>query len=114
MCKQLSFLITGDLIPHHQQIFRSNVFFSGVNIPEPDTMVAARKGVVGKEEACVLGQHLVFVLIGTIGQTLSGCVSSCATSDEGRSRLCVNVLSQLQTCSKRVTPRHFWVSSHAW
>ncbi|PWA22365.1 hypothetical protein CCH79_00018232, partial [Gambusia affinis] len=28
----------GDLIPHHQQIFRSNVFFSGVNIPEPDTM----------------------------------------------------------------------------
>uniref|UniRef100_A0A3B3XQE0 Protein kinase domain-containing protein n=1 Tax=Poecilia mexicana TaxID=48701 RepID=A0A3B3XQE0_9TELE len=29
----------GDLIPHHQQIFRSNVFFSGVSIPEPDTMV---------------------------------------------------------------------------
>ncbi|XP_008424755.1 cyclin-dependent kinase-like 1 isoform X2 [Poecilia reticulata] len=28
----------GDLIPHHQQIFRSNVFFSGVSIPEPDTM----------------------------------------------------------------------------
>ncbi|XP_027900468.1 cyclin-dependent kinase-like 1 isoform X3 [Xiphophorus couchianus] len=27
----------GDLIPHHQQIFRSNVFFSGVSIPEPDT-----------------------------------------------------------------------------
>uniref|UniRef100_A0A3B5PXP3 Cyclin-dependent kinase-like 1 n=1 Tax=Xiphophorus maculatus TaxID=8083 RepID=A0A3B5PXP3_XIPMA len=29
----------GDLIPHHQQIFRSNVFFSGVSIPEPDTTV---------------------------------------------------------------------------
>ncbi|MED6242430.1 Cyclin-dependent kinase-like 1 [Ataeniobius toweri] len=28
----------GDLIPHHQQIFHSNVFFSGVSIPEPDTM----------------------------------------------------------------------------
>uniref|UniRef100_A0A3Q4MYD7 Cyclin-dependent kinase-like 1-like n=1 Tax=Neolamprologus brichardi TaxID=32507 RepID=A0A3Q4MYD7_NEOBR len=28
----------GDLIPHHQQVFRSNVFFSGVSIPEPDTM----------------------------------------------------------------------------
>ena len=29
----------GDLIPRHQQVFRSNVFFSGVSIPEPDTMV---------------------------------------------------------------------------
>ncbi|KAI3354021.1 hypothetical protein L3Q82_018581 [Scortum barcoo] len=27
----------GDLIPRHQQVFRSNVFFSGVSIPEPDT-----------------------------------------------------------------------------
>ncbi|KAG7264174.1 hypothetical protein CRUP_010699 [Coryphaenoides rupestris] len=27
-----------DLIPRHQQVFRSNVFFSGVSIPEPDTM----------------------------------------------------------------------------
>uniref|UniRef100_W5N9Z4 Protein kinase domain-containing protein n=1 Tax=Lepisosteus oculatus TaxID=7918 RepID=W5N9Z4_LEPOC len=26
-----------DLIPRHQQVFRSNVFFSGVSIPEPDT-----------------------------------------------------------------------------
>lgn len=33
------FLISGDLIPRHQQVFRSNVFFSGVSIPEPDTMV---------------------------------------------------------------------------
>lgn len=41
----------GDLIPHHQQIFRSNVFFSGVNIPEPDTMVPVRKDV--GEELCV-------------------------------------------------------------
>ncbi|KAK1790124.1 hypothetical protein P4O66_013954 [Electrophorus voltai] len=28
----------GDLTPRHQQVFRSNVFFSGVSIPEPDTM----------------------------------------------------------------------------
>ncbi|KAJ8256706.1 hypothetical protein COCON_G00188580 [Conger conger] len=27
----------GDLIPRHQQVFRSNVFFNGVSIPEPDT-----------------------------------------------------------------------------
>ncbi|MBN3273033.1 CDKL1 protein, partial [Polyodon spathula] len=27
----------GDLIPRHQQVFRSNLFFSGVSIPEPDT-----------------------------------------------------------------------------
>lgn len=76
-------------------------------------MVAARKGVVG-QEACVSGQHLGFFLIGTTGETLSGCVSSCATSDEGQFRLRVNVLDKLQTCSKRVTPRHFCVSSRAW
>lgn len=34
----ISFLMSGDLIPRHQQVFRSNVFFSGVSIPEPDTM----------------------------------------------------------------------------
>lgn len=33
------FLTSGDLIPRHQQVFRSNVFFSGVSIPEPDTTV---------------------------------------------------------------------------
>nr|XP_020461232.1 cyclin-dependent kinase-like 1 isoform X1 [Monopterus albus]XP_020461233.1 cyclin-dependent kinase-like 1 isoform X1 [Monopterus albus]XP_020461234.1 cyclin-dependent kinase-like 1 isoform X1 [Monopterus albus] len=26
----------GDLIPRHRQVFRSNLFFSGVSIPEPD------------------------------------------------------------------------------
>lgn len=35
----ISFLMSGDLIPRHQQVFRSNVFFSGVSIPEPDTTV---------------------------------------------------------------------------
>lgn len=33
------FLTSGDLIPRHQQVFRSNVFFSGVSIPDPDTTV---------------------------------------------------------------------------
>ncbi|KAL1260108.1 hypothetical protein QQF64_007935, partial [Cirrhinus molitorella] len=33
----------GDLIPRHQQVFRSNVFFSGVSIPEPDTMEPLEK-----------------------------------------------------------------------
>ncbi|XP_043930228.1 cyclin-dependent kinase-like 1 isoform X1 [Protopterus annectens] len=28
----------GDLIPRHQQVFSSNQFFSGVSIPEPDSM----------------------------------------------------------------------------
>ncbi|XP_064157438.1 cyclin-dependent kinase-like 1 isoform X2 [Anguilla rostrata] len=27
----------GDLIPRHQQVFRSNVFFNGVSIPDPET-----------------------------------------------------------------------------
>lgn len=35
----IQFLTSGDLIPRHQQVFRSNVFFSGVSIPEPDTTV---------------------------------------------------------------------------
>ncbi|KAK2868797.1 hypothetical protein Q7C36_000668 [Tachysurus vachellii] len=33
----------GDLIPRHQQVFRSNAFFSGVSIPEPDTMEPLEK-----------------------------------------------------------------------
>ncbi|KAJ3590852.1 hypothetical protein NHX12_008800 [Muraenolepis orangiensis] len=33
----------GDLIPRHQQVFRSNVFFSGVSIPEPDAMEPLEK-----------------------------------------------------------------------
>ncbi|XP_016362254.1 cyclin-dependent kinase-like 1 [Sinocyclocheilus anshuiensis] len=33
----------GDLIPRHQQVFHSNVFFSGVSIPEPDTMEPLEK-----------------------------------------------------------------------
>ncbi|XP_029373402.1 cyclin-dependent kinase-like 1 isoform X2 [Echeneis naucrates] len=33
----------GDLIPRHQQVFRSNIFFSGVSIPEPDTMEPLEK-----------------------------------------------------------------------
>ncbi|XP_016088296.1 cyclin-dependent kinase-like 1 [Sinocyclocheilus grahami] len=33
----------GDLIPRHQQVFRSNVFFSGVSIPEPDIMEPLEK-----------------------------------------------------------------------
>ncbi|XP_075892754.1 cyclin-dependent kinase-like 1 isoform X3 [Nelusetta ayraudi] len=33
----------GDLIPRHQQVFRSNVFFNGVSIPEPDTMEPLEK-----------------------------------------------------------------------
>ncbi|XP_022534793.1 cyclin-dependent kinase-like 1 isoform X2 [Astyanax mexicanus] len=35
--------ILSDLIPRHQQVFRSNVFFSGVSIPEPDTMEPLEK-----------------------------------------------------------------------
>lgn len=63
--KRLSILFptTGDLIPHHQQIFRSNVFFSGVNIPEPDTMVPLIKDAcVAREEACVSSCHCIFAL----------------------------------------------------
>uniref|UniRef100_A0A8C7Y9X2 Protein kinase domain-containing protein n=1 Tax=Oryzias sinensis TaxID=183150 RepID=A0A8C7Y9X2_9TELE len=37
----------GDLIPHHQQIFRSNVFFSGVSIPEPDATEPLEKRFQG-------------------------------------------------------------------
>ncbi|XP_023662996.1 cyclin-dependent kinase-like 1 isoform X2 [Paramormyrops kingsleyae] len=37
----------GDLIPRHQQVFRSNVFFSGVSIPEPDTMEPLEKRFLG-------------------------------------------------------------------
>ncbi|XP_024133448.1 cyclin-dependent kinase-like 1 isoform X4 [Oryzias melastigma] len=37
----------GDLIPHHQQIFRSNVFFSGVSIPEPDSTEPLEKRFQG-------------------------------------------------------------------
>ncbi|KAF4076713.1 hypothetical protein AMELA_G00218190 [Ameiurus melas] len=33
----------GDLIPRHQQVFRSNAFFSGVSISEPDTMEPLEK-----------------------------------------------------------------------
>lgn len=62
-CYKKSFSIlfptTGDLIPHHQQIFRSNVFFSGVNIPEPDTMVPLIKDArVVREEARVSCCHI--------------------------------------------------------
>ncbi|NXG76651.1 CDKL1 protein, partial [Baryphthengus martii] len=28
----------GDLIPRHQQVFSTNQFFSGVRIPDPETM----------------------------------------------------------------------------
>lgn len=78
-------------------------------------MVPANEGVVG-EQACVSCQHLVvsFFLLGTIGEALSGCVSSRATSDEGRFWFCVNVLGKLQTCSECVTSRRFCVSSRAW
>uniref|UniRef100_A0A3Q2YNC6 mitogen-activated protein kinase n=1 Tax=Hippocampus comes TaxID=109280 RepID=A0A3Q2YNC6_HIPCM len=37
----------GDLIPRHQQVFRSNVFFSGVSIPEPDTTETLEKRFSG-------------------------------------------------------------------
>uniref|UniRef100_A0A3Q0SZN6 cyclin-dependent kinase n=1 Tax=Amphilophus citrinellus TaxID=61819 RepID=A0A3Q0SZN6_AMPCI len=37
----------GDLIPHHQQVFHSNVFFSGVSIPEPDTVEPLEKRFPG-------------------------------------------------------------------
>ncbi|XP_061639099.1 cyclin-dependent kinase-like 1 isoform X2 [Phyllopteryx taeniolatus] len=37
----------GDLIPRHQQVFRSNVFFSGVSIPEPDTTETLEKRFAG-------------------------------------------------------------------
>ncbi|XP_078785814.1 cyclin-dependent kinase-like 1 isoform X2 [Oryzias latipes] len=37
----------GDLIPHHQQIFRSNVFFSGVSIPDPDATEPLEKRFQG-------------------------------------------------------------------
>ncbi|XP_024133450.1 cyclin-dependent kinase-like 1 isoform X6 [Oryzias melastigma] len=39
--------ILSDLIPHHQQIFRSNVFFSGVSIPEPDSTEPLEKRFQG-------------------------------------------------------------------
>lgn len=66
-CYKKSFSIlfptTGDLIPHHQQIFRSNVFFSGVNIPEPDTMVPLIKDAcVAREETHVSCCHYIFAL----------------------------------------------------
>ncbi|KAK7883054.1 hypothetical protein WMY93_029228 [Mugilogobius chulae] len=37
----------GDLIPRHQQVFRSNVFFNGVSIPEPDTTEPLEKRFCG-------------------------------------------------------------------
>ncbi|MFT7803809.1 cyclin-dependent kinase-like 1 isoform X2 [Arapaima gigas] len=37
----------GDLIPRHQQIFCSNVFFSGISIPEPDTTEPLEKHLHG-------------------------------------------------------------------
>ncbi|KAI5093002.1 cyclin-dependent kinase-like 1 [Silurus meridionalis] len=40
----------GDLIPRHQQVFRSNAFFSGVSIPEPDTMDEGGVGWVRESE----------------------------------------------------------------
>lgn len=42
--------------------------------------------------------HVIFSLSGAVGQTLSWCPSSCPASDEGRVRLCVNVLDKLRTC----------------
>lgn len=35
------FLVKGDLIPRHQQVFSTNQFFSGVRIPDPESMVRA-------------------------------------------------------------------------
>lgn len=35
----------GDLIPHHYQIFKSNEFFAGVSMPEPDTFESLRSKI---------------------------------------------------------------------
>lgn len=37
----LLFSFQGDLIPRHQQVFSTNQFFSGVRIPDPESMVSA-------------------------------------------------------------------------
>ncbi|CAM9161105.1 unnamed protein product [Lampetra planeri] len=39
--------ILSDLIPRHQQVFHSNIFFSGVSIPEPDTTETLEKRFSG-------------------------------------------------------------------
>ncbi|XP_074677275.1 cyclin-dependent kinase-like 1 isoform X2 [Strix aluco] len=50
----------GDLIPRHQQVFSTNQFFSGVRIPDPESMGCLRLDPVERQTCEQLLQHPYF------------------------------------------------------
>lgn len=78
---------SGDLIPRHQQVFRSNVFFSGVSIPEPDTTVQIQLPHVLSRQSEVWLMLFFLPKTGAFGKALPWRVSTRPPCNEGTFRL---------------------------